>query len=283
VEGVGNIAAIKEPYLPELKGFRRYETISKPTVAKDGKFVHGSKEFKILLIPQVSGPLTIPSASFGYFNPTENEFKTESSKEMTFQVKPGTLSQANENNITTAAPQVDPATGIQVVERDIRFIKTGRVKKLRPPLVAQPWYLLSCGFPLLFAFTAFLIKRHDDKKSKNPDYFRSRLAFRNARRKIKLAARVMNSDSSKFYEFLHNALNDYLADKLGLSSSGMVWNDIEFKLNLNKIDSQLAASIKSFLDELEMARFAPSSISDENRDVTLQRMSTLIKLLEKSL
>ena len=97
VEGVGNIKALKEPTMPELRGFRRYETISNAKVSADGKFIHGSKEFKILLIPQVSGQLTIPSVPFIYFNPSENEYVTDTTPEISLSVKPGQVTTEPDN------------------------------------------------------------------------------------------------------------------------------------------------------------------------------------------
>ena len=70
VDGVGNVQALKEPTLPDLKGLRRYETISSSKISKEGTFVHGSKEFKTLMIPQVSGQLDHSRGSIlSYFNP----------------------------------------------------------------------------------------------------------------------------------------------------------------------------------------------------------------------
>jgi len=284
VEGVGNIKTIKEPVLPELHGLRRYETISSSKISEDGKFLSGSKEFKILLIPQVSGQLSIPSAAFVYFNPAKNDYVIESTPEIPLVVKPGKLNQADQETQTQAAPPGQPLTGVRVMEKDIRFIKTGKVHPLTRPLYEKPIFLLFNLFPPLFAFVAFLSRRQSLLKIERAEEFRSRGALKNARKAIAGARKlVKTADATAFYGAIHAAVAGYLADKLALSASGLMWDEVDQRLALKQVTPKTRQEIRDIFDLADMARFATSSFSDESRETALENAERVLNQLNGAL
>ncbi|MCG3203362.1 MAG: hypothetical protein KCHDKBKB_00018 [Elusimicrobia bacterium] len=283
VEGVGNIKAIKEPTFPDLRGFRRYETISDSKVSTDNKFVNGSKEFKILLIPQVSGQLTIPPISFVYYSPTKNDYVTEVTSEIPLQVKPGTLNQA-EGETSQPGPAGQTLTGVRVMEKDIRFIKAGKVRPMKPPFYRRPLFIVLNFLPPLFAFVAFLSRRQSLKRIENATEYRAKGAFKSAKEKLNRTRKSMNTaDAVTFYGNLHAAMAGFIADKFSVSVSGLIWEEVEQKLKGKNVSPSLIKDIHDIFDQADMARFATTSFTDESRESALTRANELLKQLDEAL
>jgi hypothetical protein len=282
VDGVGNVKALKEPDLPELKGFRKYETISSSKISKEGKFVHGSKEFKTLLIPQVSGQLTIPDVPFSYFNPAKNEYETSTANGITISVKPGTINPDEPRVSGGPASAAQPSEGVRVLERDIRFIKNGHVFPLRRPIYQRVTFYVLILLPILFAGTALLVRWRNSHRSENQGFYRSKDALQLARRELKKASALINApDPEPFYRAVQTAVAGFLADKFGLSPSGLRWEDVEQKLATNKVPATLVRSVREIFDQADMARFATSSFSEQSRADVLVNAKAVLASLEK--
>jgi hypothetical protein len=284
IEGVGNVKSLKEPVTPELRGLRRYETITSSKISKEGKFVHGSKEFKTLLIPQVSGQITIPPISYSYFNPAKSSYETISTNEISLNVKPGQFNPNEPTAASSGAALTSPSEGVRVLERDIRFIKTGRVYSLEKPIYQRVTFYMLLLLPVLFAGAASAVRWRTSHRAENSGFYRSRGALAVARKRLKKASALMPSpDPVPFYDAIHTAVAGYLADKLGISVSGLMWPDVEQKLMARNIPPTLLRSVRDIFDQADMARFAASSFADDRRPQTLSEAKELLTSLEKQL
>ncbi len=284
VTGVGNIKAIKEPVLPNPKNFRRYETISSSKVDDDPRFLHGAKEFKILLIPQASGNLTIPAAQFAYFDPVANDYIVDTTPEIPLTVKPGTLTAGGVTEQQPDQPQAAASEGIRVLERDIRFIKQGPVRPVAPPLYLRGWFIMANLIPPLFAFAALLVRRQRDHKIERADEYRSRSALRQARRELVRARKAVHAtDPAEFYGFIQGSLTGFIADKIGAAAAGLTRDDIERALSSGGLDEAARASVRDLLDRADMARFATSSLETDDRVGALEQAEAALKSMGKSL
>jgi hypothetical protein len=283
VEGVGNIKAIREPVIPELKSFRRYETISSSKINDEGKFLYGSKEFKILLIPQVSGNLTIPSISFPYFNPEQHEYVTDATSPIPLQVKAGNLAAANADRPRIGSND-QPEEGIQVVEKDIRFIKSGTLKPVGVPLASNPIFWVLTFMPPLFALGAALSTYRSVERRRRAGFYRSKEAYGVAKKNLKRAKNLLtHPDSNEFFGTLYSVLVGFLADKLGISESGAVWNEIDFRLKHHNVGDDLRAQVRSIWDETDMARFGITNFSKEEKLKSLEKTEGVLTQLSKIL
>ncbi len=283
VEGVGNVKAVKEPALPPLNSFRRYETISSSKVNKDGKFLYGSKEFKILLIPQISGPVTLPSLSLPYFNPEERDYVTATAPPIPLNIKAGTMAQGDQESIQET-PVGAMAEGIRVVEKDIRFVKTGKLKIAGPPIYLRGPFLLFSMIPPIFALGAAITRRREAHRVMNPTEYRSRRALKAALRNLKKAKKLIASpDPNLFYSALYAALSGFLADKLGLSASGLLWEDLDRRLAERNVPSDTRGAVREIFDVSDLARFATSSLPLEVRERSLAGVDRILRQLNKIL
>jgi hypothetical protein len=282
VEGRGNVRTIKEPVFPDLPSVKRYETISTTTVNTAGNVFGGKKEFRALMIPQVSGELVIPPIRFSYFDPQNADFSTAETAEIRLQVKPGTLTP--DTGITGAPHSDSPAEGVRVVEKDIRFLKSGRVHPVRGPLLSSGFFWAFNLVPPLFALGAFLTRRRSELRQTHAAHFRSREALRRAQKILKVArAQATSADATGFFASLHAALTNFLADKLDTAASGLTWPDLEREMIDRKIDPELRAALRELLDQADMARFAASNFTGEERLQSWQRANMVVAKLDKSL
>ncbi len=284
VEGVGNIKALKEPFLPDLKGFRRYETISTSKVETGDRFLHGRKEFKILLMPQASGNLVIPSAQLAYFDPSQNDFVIETTPEIQVSVKPGNLAASTGQDRPAVVPPGAVAEGIRVIEKDIRFIKAGRLTPIAPPLYAREWFILLNTLPPLFAIAAVLVRRGRTHRRDNAGIYRARSAARNARRRLAAAKKAISAtDPAVFYGPIQAALGGYIADKLSVAAAGLTRDSIEKALGDGGVDESTRSAVHELMEHADAARFAPSSIEGDDRQAALARADAAIQAMEKAL
>jgi hypothetical protein len=285
VQGVGNIKALKEPTLPEMSSFRRYDTITTSKINNDGKFIHGSKEFKILMIPQVSGQVVIPAVSYTFFNPDLNQFQTETSKDISLQVKPGALNAGTQDTTLPSLSQGQAAEGVRILEKDIRFIKQGAVAPIRAPLLMRPGFYIFNSFPLLFALGAVLTRWRSKMKETHASLFRVRGARKEAHKRLRRANKLLktNPDPIVFYAALHDAIASYVADKLGVSSHGLVWDDVDRQLSERSVTPETRAQLRAIKEEADMVRFAPSEYTLEMKQASLANTENVLEELEEVL
>ncbi len=283
MEGIGSVKSLREPTLPEIRGVRKYETITDTKVNNEGKFIYGSKEFKILMIPQVSGPLAIPALMLSYFNPDEHQYETATAPPILVQVKPGALT----TETTDPSGPVDanhPSEGIRVVEKDIRFIKTGPVYTGSKLLVANPGFWIAFVFPPILALIGALTAFRDRRRQTHSSYFRSKEAWARAKRQLRHSRRLIKSgDDAGFYAALQSSLLGYLSDKSGLSSSGLLWEDIDRFFEARSVSPELRQTIKGLWDTLDMARYGLSPGENGDRASVLKELESTLKKVEEVL
>ena len=283
VEGVGNIKSIKEPDTPPLTGFRKYESIANSQINNQGDRLTGSKEFKILLIPQVSGQLTIPSIPFVYFDPNQHQYITKQTNEMAFRIQPGTLSSQTEDpSLPADVGQV--VEGVRVVEKNIRFLKSGDITRIEKTQLNKRHFLLINLFPPIFAIGAILgTLRSKHRRLYAADY-RSKKALKRAQKTLKKAEKAVGSaDLITFYGLISSALKNYLADKIHISVSGMVWGDLNQKLQERGVNENTRNQVQHIWDEADMAQYASSSFSDNDRENSLRVTRDILFELDKTL
>lgn len=281
IEGVGNIKAIKEPALPDITGIRRYETITNSTVNNEGKFLYGKKEFKVLMMPQVSGAITLPSVTFTYFDPEEHQYRSATTTPISLNVKQGTLSASNADLPPVA--DVAPAEGIRVMEKDIRFIKTGSLHPIDRPMIHRIGFWTLAAFPPIMAFGGFLTTLRNRERSRRSTYYRAKEAWSRCRKGLKKARKIVEtSDPIPFFTALHGSVLGYLADKMGQSPSGLLWSDVETFLSEKSISNEEVQRLRTLWDEIDLARFSTFE-PVEDRSNLLTQAENLLRDLDKKL
>lgn len=283
IEGTGNIKSIKEPKLPPVNSLRQYETISDSQVNMDESKISGSKVFKYLLIPQVSGQITIPSISFSYFNPDLHKYITESSPEIPLFVKQGTLSQNDTSGPYVAGREPQNTEGVQVIEKDIRFIKTGKIHKNKENFIFTQTFILLNSFPIIFAIGALMTRWNNKNRVRYANSYRSKNALKNAQKHFKKAKKTLaGTDSKEFYKHIHAGITGFMADKTGGTALGLTWAELDQRLTEKNVSPELKKNLQELLDEVDMAQFGASTFEQQQKIACLKKSELTLKEINKA-
>jgi hypothetical protein len=283
VSGDGNLKAIGDPLMPELPSFRVYDTVSSLNLNKKDDRVQGSKVFKTVLVPRVSGDLAVAPIKFSYFDPAKRSYMTAETLPLTIKVVPapgGSAVPAGSPTAGSVAPQ-----GLSSVIEDIRYLHVG----------ARPWSTrlleaIAGAGPvnatpfLVFAFCVGLVQYREFGLS-DPLGARHRRAWKAASNRIKQASQLAASDPHKSAGLMADALSHYLADKLGQRASGLTLRAAQELLRAKNpgLQPALLERIRELWDELDMRRFAPSQAVNGEQAQVSDSLRQLLEELEKEL
>jgi len=275
ISGVGNIKSVTAPVIPELAGFRTYNSGNSENISKADYKLQGTKTFEQILIPKEPGSFIVSPLEFSYFDVSEKKYKTWRSPSYTITVRSGGPSSMvslplAENQITNKI-------------KDIHYLKTqlGHSKK-GSYLYQSRWFLVMQSVPILALVLLWRRQALQDRLLGDRAYARLKLAYKNACKQLALARHNLTSGKqSEYYALLQKGLAGYLADKLNLDSTAVFTAEVVAQLqgrSLPESQIQLATSI---LQECEQARFGGASRDKNYRLRLLEEAETLLKNLEK--
>jgi hypothetical protein len=287
VEGRGNLKALGGLTLPELPSWRLYEPLSSVNLEKKGDMVRGSKTFKILAVPRVSGELEIPSLSLSYFDPAKRSYVRAQTQALKVRVEAAlhdaTAPAYDYSNAAAASGQgAVPPRGLTQVAEDIRYLKPSSppapmASALAAAAQAGPLH----GLPFLFFGACVLAAWRRHSLALDPRGTRLRAAGRNALARSGLAAR--EPDSQKAAALLSEALAGYFADKLAVPASGLTQRKIQETLATRRksLPPALIEQALSLWSEIDSLRFAPQGLAGGRPGSKLaEELADLVKALE---
>jgi hypothetical protein len=137
--------------------------------------------------------------------------------------------------------------------------------------------------PLLLLGVALGYKRHLDKLAGNVAYARSRGANRIAMKRLSKAKSLLAEPSQKeFYAEISHALIGFAADKLNLSSAGIMTSELAEQLAQRKVQPELLAYYMKLLQVCDFQRFALAEVSKEEMQKIYTKAESAIINLEKA-
>ena len=280
IEGSGNLKALGDPTLPEMPEFRVYETVSSLNQSKDGNGVRGSKVYKTVVVPKVSGDLTIPAIQFHYFDPGQQRFVSAATHPIALQVAPGEAAQAPVG--FSAAGQSSPAA-ITTLSEDIRHVRSrpgADGLSAAAAAVAQAGWLHALPAALLLISGGFASWR--DRYEQDPVKARARRASRAAEERLARSRSVKNLQESS--ALIGDALVGYLADRLAMPQSGMTMRQaLELmKKRWPRLPEGHLEQVRRLWGEMERIRYAPTTVRDTDIAALRDAVRELVKALEEA-
>jgi hypothetical protein len=258
IKGEGNIKSISEPILKDISNFKKYDTIASLNISKDGYKVRGSKVFKIVLMPKVSGKLSLPNVEFSFFDINTKTYKKLYSPQITVNVKPNSKS----NTAVYSSANINEPEKIKLISTDIRFIKDKTCLCFGNPIILKKWWyiFILLLFPVLYLC---IIGWNFYKSSiqRNNVGYRRKIALKNSLSKINSILKLLDKQSfDKTYvqQALFYALSEYLGNKFNLSPSGLMLKEVLDMLDKYSCDENIKKQIQEIWDEIDFIRFAPS-------------------------
>jgi hypothetical protein len=284
ISGRGLVKSLREPAWPDMPSMRRYETISSMNVSNTGDAIQGSKTFKVILIPQSTGRITIPPVSYPVFNPGTRKYAILRTAPASLTVKPGAAMQAGRAFGASGAPGAMPA-GVKEIERDIRFLKTGgEGRRPRLPALSTAAFLGIQALPAAFFFLGISAAWRRRKLLGDPAGTRARRAGRDADVRLKrAAASTASGDASGFHLGLKETIVNYLADRWGISAAGLTLLEALRRLEERHLPAETVKSVREIWEEADLIRYAPAAAASANAEQRLDEARSLIRELERKL
>ncbi|MCD4813502.1 BatD family protein [bacterium] len=273
--GEGNVKSVGQPKLPDLPGFKVYETVSSSEVQKKEDTIRGVKIYRTLLRPQVTGKLSIPPIHFSYFNHGRKKYERISVPKMELNVLAGETQAENSGMTQTEEPAVD--LGVKIISKDIRYLKTNL--PLKPGQAVLPGWFWVLGFlvpPILLVLLRFW-QQHQARLAADPRYARKIIADKSAQKALNQARHARKQKDAKlFYTVLAQAVSSYLADRMGVSRSGITQREMIQKLHSRGAGKSLTDELVKLFDETDFARFAPGQADPEAMAMLEKRAEDLL-------
>ncbi len=284
ISGQGNLKSLDAPAIPTMPDFHVYDTVNSLKLNKQNDIVQGSKFFKTILVPRISGTLTIPKIAFSFFNLKTRSYQTLYSPIIVLHVAKGAPGSGtgNVSNFSAAAPQ-----DVSTISEDIRYLKPYQKVSLFERFLD---FLSTAGlinfFPFLFFAFFFGLDQYEEMKVRNPLEVRKRQAFKKALQIIETAKKEHLSNPKEMTEKLSEALIRYLADKLGQSPSALTLKGLNQELQKAnfRVSPNALENIKRVWDEIDSRRFAPAGATTQTANSEIaDDVSALIESIEREL
>lgn len=218
IRGTGNFDTLADPRWAQDANWRAFDAKGETKSAVQNGTLVGTKTYERTLIPTTQGNLKIPATTFVYFDPRDEKYRTLAADAMEIKVAAGDPSvaqgamdaSASAGGGTTDAANAPALKGAQ-----------GTLMAAAKPLVEQPQFLALFLVPLgvlAIDIGLGLRKRYLDA---NAAELRASRALKNARRKLKRAARDKNvsmAAAQVMEQFIEDKANRAL---LGVSHSAV--------------------------------------------------------------
>ena len=277
LSGRGNINAAPDPQWPEIPGWRDFESQATINTQVQNGVMTGSKVYERLLLPTRSGQFTLPALEYVYFDPETGAYQSTATDPLQISIAPGEA--GAEAPLPSAAEAAAPGSA-PAVTTDIRYLKPvpDHLNAKTRPLTQSPGYWLLWGVPLLALGGSLLWQRRQTFRAQNPH-----LARRSKARKKAKHALAQVKNQADVYSAVAQILNNYLADKLNCSVSGLTHQARAHLLAEKGVPADLIAAVDSIYLVAETGRYAPGAEDPARGQNLLTETDKIIGKLEKAL
>lgn len=285
LEGEGNIETLMVPSMPKIKDTKIYEADTQTQLFKAHNLIAGKKTFEIVMIPGEAGELVIPNIEFSFFNPKLERYVVLKSDSYKIKVNPS----------STPAPllpkefrKAEDKKSIRQEAEDIQYIKERISTNQRPTFKLVVLALAVANVILtLFAIGLALMRRRSEFLDQNVSLKRTLFAKKFAARGLsrlnhlaKRSAQDGQSDQS-FFDESAKILNQYLSNKLNLSTHGLTQNLIERRLQERNVSPDIIQKIQNCYSLCDQVRFGKMGDVGINREEMIHQIRDIIFTLEK--
>lgn len=255
ISGTGNLTFVQAPKLMLPSSFEQYSVKTTESVRQQGQGMSGYRQFEYPFIARASGEFDIPAVEFTYFDPQTVSYRTLASKPMTIDV-------ASDGTAGTPVVTTLSKEEIQVIGRDIRFIKLGKAglrESGNASFMYRAYYVAMAAVALLFAMIyAVLRKRIRDRR--NTVLIRGRRANKIAVKRFKAAEKFMNArDKQSFYDEMLHALWGYMSDKFNIPVANLTKENVREELHKRGISEQESRRFSDIISKCDEAQYSPAA------------------------
>ncbi|MFQ5790349.1 MAG: BatD family protein [Acidobacteriota bacterium] len=277
LKGKGNLRTVEAPAMPPVVGFRTYDPEVKESLTAKPSGLTGTKQWEYVLVPDAAGLQQLGPFTFSYFDPAQQRYKELKAGPLTVDVAPAP---------TVAGAAAATARGeVKLLRRDVRYLKQAPENfgtPTTPYYRSLPFYG-TLALPILWNLGLMAYRWKRESEAAQEGLWRRRRAHKMAQTRLKHAAKMARSASKEFYEETAGALYRYVADKLGVSPSGLTTRGIDAMLEKEQVPSPMRSEYLETIETCEFARFTPGERSREEMEALLARAERAIVSLERHL
>ncbi|MBF0275440.1 MAG: BatD family protein, partial [Nitrospinae bacterium] len=272
ISGDGNLNLFD---LPEIKidSVKSYK--DKPVVTKSiqGDKIIFSKEFKIAIIPEKKGVISIPVLQIPYYNIFDNTWSVLRGKELSLNVSEGITGQINPDNDAPALPVIPRQQTLNRVGEDILPIYTGDSLyanvNIDDFLIEQLYGLI---FLTVFFISLLFYYYRSYLPSSDTKYLKRTKAFSNANERLGKAVTL---------DDISGAVKQFIGDKSGNPGISFTIDEIKELFNRHQVEEMVRKDIILFLEKLEAALYGGESLNELNK--VKNNAKELIRQINRSL
>ena len=268
ITGIGNIPLITKPEYELPDGLEIYEPQENASINRRNSRISGSKSFTDVIIARTPGTYTIPAVNLAYFNPSRNQYLTESLSDITFTVERSPTASSGRGEPVSF--QLKPVTGLA------SWVTTSSTGSL----LTYWWFWIGLVLPLIILGVGYWQKTYMEKMNTDREFARAQKAEDLARERLDRVLELSDNDELKnAYNLLHKALTGFIGDRLGLPEAGI--SDIRYisVLEENNIPREVVKNVRMLLDKCSSISYAPNT-SHEYLKSHVSLAQNLIKQLK---
>ena len=275
VTGDGNLSLLELPEV-ELESAKIYKDKPIITQALHGDKIIYTKEFKIAIIPEKPGEMTLPTIEIPYFSIFEDKWLTMRGKDIVLSVSEGFQNSLPTGETITPEPSVvTKPKKVDIVGKDIlpAYMNDELFQEDNIKRDIRTIHLLAVGLLILFVvLIAYYYRFHQPRFDVN--YLRRSKAATNAVKAV--------HDSTKA-EAISLALREFIGDKAGKSGSALGREEIQSLLESSDTPEEHIKDFIALYDELEAALYGGGQIGDEALTGLKLQSENIIQKLNKTL
>lgn len=271
--GIGNIKALAPPSYEESEFFRGYEPKDSMDISTLNDMISGTKTFEFLFIPLAAGEVNLPSFSFTFFDTSDNQYRTLSTKEISLRIE--------KTEGFKAAGGVSPSSFMEsdrLIKKSLRPIRTkSKLANWNPRNYRRRTYLAFYFLPPLLLLLLVVQRKLSARQEKAGRGYKQAMAL------VKEAeGRINDGDYKAFFSSADSALNDYLADAFALPAASSPKDEIVTVLAASSCPRELRERIEKAFNKADLGRFSPTRYGEEEMTAFLSEVEAIIKVLEEN-
>lgn len=278
VKGIGNMKLVGNPIIDFPSEFEVYDPIINNNFSLKTNGFSGEKVFEYVITPRASGSYTIPAASFIYFDPLTDSYKTIESEPYVINVEKGKEQTAPTS--TYIGKEVS-----KLLASDIRHIKLGAksASNGKREFFASTTYCLLYIIPLLLFVLYIMVHRKRVMENANISLVRTKKANKVAVKRLKIAKKLLGMNKkNEFYDEILKTLWGYMSDKMNIPVSLLSKDNVANELEKRGADNSLVEELNAVLNEAEFARYAPGD-ANQAMDKVYTMAIDVISRMENSI
>ena len=281
IRGTGNLPLLGKPEVNLPPDHDLYDVSHSMNISVSGNQIGGSVTYEYPIVARHAGRFRIAPVQFSWFDHSAGKYRSSTSSEFNFTVLKG---DAEDGSGSVYIPGI-MQENVEDLGTDIRDIT--RMSPVLTPvaysLMHQRWYKMLYLAVLLVFILIILYIRAVSRRNADLRIVKNRKASRSALNRFKLADKYRKSgDDDRFYEEVGKAIWGYVADKLGIETSGLSREGISAELASRNVSPEVMEEFSRIIDESEFSRFAPSSQKSGTEQLYRDAMQ-LVRNLENSL